>query len=60
MVRDVCSGYTGTKKEYYKSGCTKCEYYSFYDGDGYEPNGYYCKIEDTRNIKVIPFEYTGE
>lgn len=60
MTREVCTGYTGTKKEYYKSGCTKCDYYVFSDGEGYEPNHYYCKSDITHFIRVIPFEYTGE
>lgn len=55
MVREVCSEYTGTKKEYRKSGCTKCDSYGFYNGRGYDPNAYYCKRGDSFKVVVIPF-----
>lgn len=55
MVREVCEDYTGTKKEYRKSGCTKCDSYSFFDGGEYERDSHTCNGKELFMVEVIPF-----
>jgi hypothetical protein len=57
MVRDVCEGYTGTKKEYRRSGCIKCDHYIFFNGGGYEPNDHICNREESFGTMEIPFRF---